>query len=192
MLNKVICFLALTGLATTAILADRPVKKKEAIKTKANSTMETVKEKASDAEDAVMDKAADVKESVKSTLSNIASSVTTEAEWARAADAMKNSAIYMNLVNKTSHDVTLMAVSAAEVASSVSIHETVTDANGVSSMVELDKIVIPADKTVELTPKGFHFMLHNLKKPLVDGDKFEVTLTFDDKSVRTVEVEVKN
>ena len=192
MLNKVICLLALTGLASAAVMADKPVTKKDSLKIKANNALENVKEKTGNAKDAVMEKGTEIKENVTSTLSNIASSVTTDDSWARAAELSKNSAVYMSLINKTNHDVTLVDVSAAEVAGSVAMHETVIDANGVSSMIELDKIVIPANKTVNLAPKGLHFMLLNLKKTLVDGDKFEVTLTFDDKSVRTVEVEVKN
>jgi copper(I)-binding protein len=42
-----------------------------------------------------------------------------------------------------------------------------------------DGLVIPADSTIELKPRGYHLLLVGLKAPPVEGSRLPVTLTFE-------------
>ncbi|MFM8520286.1 MAG: copper chaperone PCu(A)C [Solirubrobacterales bacterium] len=46
-------------------------------------------------------------------------------------------------------------------------------------MKQVSSIDLPAGETVNLEPGGFHVMLLDLKKPIEEGETFEVTLSFD-------------
>lgn len=59
------------------------------------------------------------------------------------------------------------------------IHEMRMDGN-VMKMRAIDKLEIPAGKTVELRPGGYHIMLMNLKAPLKVDDKVALTFTLID------------
>jgi len=50
---------------------------------------------------------------------------------------------------------------------------------------------IPAGKTVELAPGGYHVMLMELAAPLKEGSTFDLTLTFEKAGEKTVSVEVR-
>ena len=69
------------------------------------------------------------------------------------------------------------------VAGVVEIHEMKMDA-GVMRMTAVAALPLPAGKTVELKPGGYHVMLMALKTPLKEGDAVPVTLTFKDKDGR--------
>ena len=47
---------------------------------------------------------------------------------------------------------------------------------GAMKMQPVDKIVVPAKGKVELKPGGYHIMLLELPKPLVKGEKFDLTV----------------
>jgi copper(I)-binding protein len=58
---------------------------------------------------------------------------------------------------------------------------------GKMGMREVEKIVVPANGSVTLEPAGLHIMLLDLAKPLVAGESYDLTLTFEragDKVVR--------
>ena len=52
-------------------------------------------------------------------------------------------------------------------------------------------LALPAGKTVDLKPGGYHVMLMDLTQPLKEGDTMPVTLTFDDKTGRKITQEIK-
>ena len=58
-------------------------------------------------------------------------------------------------------------------------------------MRAIDSLALPAGKTVELRPGGYHVMLMDLAQPLKEGDSVPVMLTFADKSGRRTTQEVK-
>jgi len=61
-------------------------------------------------------------------------------------------------------------------------------------MRELDSgLPLPAGKTVELKPGGFHVMMMELKAPIKAGDTVPLTLVFEgrDKKRQTVEVKAE-
>ena len=62
---------------------------------------------------------------------------------------------------------------------------------GVMRMRAIDSLALPAGKTVELKPGGYHLMLLDLAQPLKEGDSVPVVLTFADAAGRKTSQEVK-
>lgn len=108
--------------------------------------------------------------------------------WSRATPAgAKVAGGFLKLQNEGTEADRLVSV-ASDIADTVEIHEMAMAADGTASMHRLDKgLEIPAGATVELKPGGYHIMFIGLKKPLVEGEKFEGTLTFE--KAGTVKVE---
>ncbi len=109
--------------------------------------------------------------------------------WARKASAESNSAVYLDIENELDLDDELLGVT-TNVADITSIHKTVID-NGISQMVHIDRLVVPAKNVVHLKPKGIHIMLMKLKKSLNSGEKFEVSLNFKNAGIKNCSVVVK-
>ncbi|PFG09416.1 MULTISPECIES: copper chaperone PCu(A)C [unclassified Marinobacter] len=85
---------------------------------------------------------------------------------------------YMVIHNHTDAAVRLIGAT-TEVATDVSIHETLAD-NGMMRMKPLpDGLNIDARQSVEFKPLSYHLMLEGLKQPLKVGQKIPVTLTFE-------------
>ena len=101
-----------------------------------------------------------------------------EKPYARATPAgAMSGAAYMTLTNKTQTADRLTGAS-SEVAAKVQIHE-MKVVNGVMKMREVaGGLAIPAGGSVALKPGSYHVMLMGLKKPLVAGQSFPLTLTF--------------
>lgn len=104
--------------------------------------------------------------------------IAVEQPWARATPGgAKTGAAYMTLANKTDTADRLTGAS-SDVAAKVQIHE-MKVVNGVMQMRPLtDGLAIPANGSVALKPGAYHVMLIGLKKPLVAGQSFPLTLTF--------------
>lgn len=90
---------------------------------------------------------------------------------------------------ESSGDASLVAV-ATPVARLAEIH-TMAQEGGVMKMRPIDSLALPAGKTVELRPGGYHVMLLDLTQPLKEGDSVPVVLTFADKAGRRTTQEVK-
>lgn len=86
--------------------------------------------------------------------------------------------------NATLVGVTTPAAKAAE------IHMMVNDA-GVMKMRAIASLALPAGKTVEMGPGGYHVMLLDLAKPMKEGETVPVTLTFTEADGRTTTQEVR-
>jgi periplasmic copper chaperone A len=71
----------------------------------------------------------------------------------------------------------------------VEVHEMAMDGN-VMKMRAIAGLDLPAGRTVELKPGGYHVMLIDLKRPISVGDKIPLTLVFEgkDKKRETLEV----
>lgn len=110
--------------------------------------------------------------------------------WVRpTAGSKSTSAAYMNIVNLSGEADVMYKVTSAMVGKT-ELHKVVTDDQGVHQMVMIDKIVIPAEQTVKLAPKGLHIMLFKIKHPLNDGDKIELTIHFENAGAITLQVPV--
>jgi copper(I)-binding protein len=101
-----------------------------------------------------------------------------EKPWARATPP--GAAIgggYLVIRNKGTAADRLVGVT-SPASARVEIHE-MTMEKDVMRMREVKGVDVPAKKSVELKPGGYHLMLIELKAPLKPGDKVPVTLRFE-------------
>src|SRR5476649_700663 len=101
-----------------------------------------------------------------------------EKQWARATPP--GAAIgggYLVIRNKGAAADRLVGVS-SPASARVEIHE-MTMEKDIMRMREVKGVDVPAKKSVELKPGGYHLMLIELKAPLKQGDKVPVTLRFE-------------
>ena len=116
--------------------------------------------------------------------------VVVEDAWARASiGTNRPGAAYMTLRNTGSDPVTLVGLETS-LAMMPDIHETKTDANGVSSMAPAGEITIPPGESVSLEPGGLHAMLMRLQTKMVEGESFPMTLNFADGGTLTIDVPI--
>ena len=94
---------------------------------------------------------------------------------------------FMKLTSST--DVTLVGA-ASPAAKIVEVHE-MKQEGGMMKMNAVDRLPLPAGKSVELKPGGYHVMLMDLARPLKEGDVVPLTLTFVDKAGAKQAVEVR-
>lgn len=130
--------------------------------------------------------------------------------WARTSpSAVDTGAAYMTITGGTDDDSLLTVEAPSTIAGMAQIHEMVpvsggsdssmamgsddtTDGEGAMVMQEVKGgLEIPAGKTVELAPGGYHVMLMELAAPLKEGSTFDLTLTFEKAGEKTVNVEVR-
>jgi periplasmic copper chaperone A len=114
--------------------------------------------------------------------------VTATDAWVRGTvPAQKTTGVFVTL--ESSEDAKLVSVTtpAAKVAE---IHES-TQSQGVMQMHAVDQVALPAGKRVEFKPGGFHMMLVDLAKPLVEGESVPLTLTIEDKQGKRTQLQVQ-
>ena len=83
-----------------------------------------------------------------------------------------------------------LVAASSPVAGMVEIHEMVMDGN-VMKMRAIPGLELPAGKTVELKPGGYHVMLMGLKHQVKEGETVPVTLVVENKDGKRENVEVK-
>jgi hypothetical protein len=100
-----------------------------------------------------------------------------------AHPASGTAAVYLSIRNAGDADALIAAKT--DVAASATLHESMSASGmhgmpGMSaeSMVAVSSIKIPAGKTTQLAPGGYHIMLDGLKHALKAGDRFTVYLHF--------------
>jgi copper(I)-binding protein len=99
-------------------------------------------------------------------------------------------AYFRGIKNKGDKPDRLLGVT-SPVADHVEVHRMVTEA-GVMRMREVPGIDLPPGETTSLRHSGeYHLMLMNLKQPLKDGDRFDMTLKFERAGSQTVKVWVQ-
>lgn len=109
--------------------------------------------------------------------------------WVRATvQQQKSTGAFMQLTAK--QDARLIEVH-SPAASAVEIHE-MSMTNNIMRMRAVPGLDLPAGKTVDLKPGGYHIMLINLKQQVKDGDLVPVTLVVEgkDKERQTIELQV--
>ena len=116
--------------------------------------------------------------------------VVVEDAWARASIGVNRpGAAYMTIRNTGDEAVTLTGLR-TDLAMMPDIHQTSTNAEGVSSMARAGEIEIAPGATVSLEPGGLHAMLMRLQRPMAEGENFSMTLDFSDGGEITVEVPI--
>ena len=102
-----------------------------------------------------------------------------------------NGAVYMVLANHGADADRLLAMKGAELARSIELHRSSMDAEGIMRMTPVEAVEVPAQGEARLAPGGLHVMLVGLKRPLVEGQSFPLTLTFEKAGEVEVEVAVQ-
>ena len=121
-------------------------------------------------------------------VSPVFAQVNVQDAWARGTVAgQKATGAFMKL---EAAKASRLVSASSPVAGVVEIHEMAME-NNVMKMRAIPGLALPAGKTVELKPGGYHVMLIDLVKPLGKGDTVPVTLTIQDKDGRKSTVEVK-
>lgn len=111
-----------------------------------------------------------------------------EEPWARATAAGAQVGVaYLTLRNTGEADRLLGASSPAS--ASVEVHNMLMQ-DGRMQMRPVPVLEIPAASTVRLAPGGLHLMLLNLHAPLVEGQRVELTLTFEKAGTRTIQASI--
>lgn len=105
-------------------------------------------------------------------------------------ESAKTGAIFMMIKNNSDSDIKLIEAM-TEVADITEIHQNYIDIDdGMMMMRKVDGIEIKAGEEVLLDPAGYHLMLFNLDNPLVKGESFPATLSFNDGTKKTITVKV--
>jgi copper(I)-binding protein len=113
--------------------------------------------------------------------------VTVDEPWIRAtAPGQTVAGGYMKL--KSAKPSALVEVS-TPLTARAEIHEMSMEA-GVMKMRAVPKVDLPAGKTVEFKPGGYHLMLMNLARPLRDGETVPITLVFEGPDRKRERIEV--
>jgi copper(I)-binding protein len=102
----------------------------------------------------------------------------------------KNGAFFFKSIKNSGKDADQLVSVKSQIADKTEIHEMKMDGD-VMKMRALSAIEIPAGSVISVikgNPSGYHVMLLGLKKPLKEGDKFSLWLSF--KKAGEVEVEV--
>ena len=113
-----------------------------------------------------------------------------EEPWARESPPMvKTGAAYMTLVN-TGAETDRLLSAFGDVAETIELHTHLLE-NNVMKMRKVDAIEVAPGEPTALKPGGLHVMLIGLKKPLVAGQTFPLTLKFEKAGEVPVQVMVR-
>ena len=114
--------------------------------------------------------------------------VQVEGAWARASvPGQKGTGAFMRLTSKE----TVRLVRAESPAAGVTeVHEMKMEGD-IMKMRAVPALELPAGKTVELKPGGYHVMLMDLKGQVKDGDMVPVTLVVEGKDGKKETLEIK-
>lgn len=109
--------------------------------------------------------------------------------WARKTGSRTASAaVYFEIKNTSDEAETLLSVSSAR-AGMATIHRSFEQDSIMRMEMQGEQKIAPG-KTINFEPGGMHIMLMRLDKPLLQGQIFPVTLTFEHAGDVTVYVEV--
>lgn len=119
----------------------------------------------------------------------IAQNVDIKDAWVRTSvQGQQATGAFMKI---TARDNTRLVSASTPVAGVTEVHEMKMEGDIMRMRVVVGGLELPAGKTVELKPGGYHVMFIGLKAPLKAGDKFPMTLKFEKAGVVTVEVSVE-
>ena len=120
----------------------------------------------------------------------MAQSVTVKDPWIRGTvQGQSATGAFMELTGKSS---ARLVGADSPAAKTVEVHNMKME-NGVMRMFPVEGIDVPAGKTVKLAPGGYHVMMMGLHKPLTEGQKVPLKLTFElaNKQRETIDLSVE-
>jgi periplasmic copper chaperone A len=108
----------------------------------------------------------------------LASDVMVKGAFARASavSTATSGVVYMILSNQGTTPDKLISIT-TPAAGMAMLHES-KDEGGVSTMMDMSGLDIPAGGVIEMKPGGIHIMLMGLTAPLKKGDTLKLTLNF--------------
>lgn len=111
--------------------------------------------------------------------------------WARAtAPGVDMGAIYLTIDNGSARSDRLLRLG-TQAAGRAEVHRTEV-LDGIVRMREVEVLHVAAGERIEFKPGGHHVMLMGLKKPLVEGQVFDLELMFEISGPRKVKVVVRS
>ena len=116
--------------------------------------------------------------------------ITISGAWARPGFSGSNSAVYFIIENSGDQADALLRAEAS-VSQLVQLHQSMMDSSGTMSMHEQERVEAPAKDQIAFQPGGLHVMLVNLNEDLNPGDRFNLTLNFQEAGAVPVDVEVR-
>lgn len=160
--------------AATLTLGACDDKKKEEDQTQADQTTAAPA-------DTTATTAPDANNAMTATTPTTATAAAVQAEGANAyatASGATTGAVFLTLHNSGTDADKLTGVK-TDAATTAEIHESFVDDQGTMQMRKVDDVEVGGGQQVTLKPDGYHIMLMGLTKPLVEGETFKVTLTFE-------------
>ena len=113
-------------------------------------------------------------------------------EDAYARASAQSGAVFMTIVNHAASDDRLLSAS-TDAAARAELHTHTEDANGMMQMPHVpDGFAVPAQGSHALARGGDHVMLMGLTRPLKDGDRITLILSFEREGEVTLDVPVDN
>lgn len=120
----------------------------------------------------------------------LAAGLTVSDAWSRSTPpGVTVGVAYFTLTNDTGKSDRLLKIS-SPVAEKVQVHRTEI-LDGIARMREVSVLHVAAGETVKFEPNGIHLMLMGLRKPLVEGQTFELDLVFEVAGRKNVKVAVR-
>jgi copper(I)-binding protein len=102
--------------------------------------------------------------------------------WIRLLPGALPAGGYVTLLNDSAQPASLIGASSTAY-DDVMLHQSMGQQTGMSRMMTVDHLELPAHGQVALAPAGYHLMLEKATHPLQVGDTIKVTLHFADGSV---------
>lgn len=103
------------------------------------------------------------------------------------AGKQDNGAVFFTVEHQSPGDKIIKAET--DIAAIAELHTHIMEGD-VMKMRKVDALEIPEAGTLELKPSADHVMLIGLKKPLAEGETFQLTLSFEKSGQRTIDVPV--
>jgi len=98
-------------------------------------------------------------------------------------------ALYLEINNNGGEDqIVSINTPVSEIAE---IHNTQVSPDGTGKMIKLENVSIQSGELLKFSPGGKHIMLINLKKALIPGEVYEVTVDFKNSGQKSVNAVVK-
>ena len=114
--------------------------------------------------------------------------VTVSDAWVRAtAPGQKVAGAYLKITSATK---AYLVGANSQAAQAVEVHE-MSMTNNVMKMRPVARLELPAGKTVELKPGGYHLMLIDVARPLAPGASVTIRLTVEGSDGRRHDTDIK-
>jgi len=104
--------------------------------------------------------------------------VTVSDPWSRATAPTAPTGVAFMTLN-TSGEADRLVDASSPIAELVELHTHLMDDSGIMRMRPVEAIEITPGEPAHLAPGGLHIMLIGLQEPLVRGERFPLTLTFE-------------